>query len=89
MTSPDRPSARTGLELPLTFVDRHVGPDEPQQTEMLKVLGFDSLEQLMAAAVPGGIRSASQLDLPAPVDEEQAAAELRTLAARRRAKLTG
>ncbi len=66
------------------FVDRHVGPDQPQQTQMLKALGFDSLEQLMAAAVPGGIRSPGELDLPAPVDEEQAAAELRALAARNR-----
>ena len=78
----DRPAAGSDPEPALAFVDRHVGPDEPQQTEMLKALGFDSLEQLMAAAVPGAIRSASQLDLPEPVDEEQAAAELRTLAAR-------
>ncbi|HET6562329.1 MAG TPA: aminomethyl-transferring glycine dehydrogenase [Marmoricola sp.] len=81
----DHPAARSAADSagrPLHFVDRHVGPDEPQQTEMLKALGFDSLEQLMAAAVPGGIRSAADLDLPAPVDEEQAAAELRTLAAR-------
>ena len=48
----------------LRFVDRHVGPDEPQQAEMLKALGFDSLEQLMAAAVPGGIRSAAAARIP-------------------------
>src|SRR4051812_6766212 len=47
---------------------------------MLKTLGFDSLDQLMAAAVPGGIRSASELDLPDAVDEQQTAAELRALA---------
>ncbi|WP_238993308.1 aminomethyl-transferring glycine dehydrogenase [Marmoricola caldifontis] len=49
---------------------------------MLKALGFDSLEQLMAAAVPGGIRTADELGLPEPVDEEAAAAELRALAGR-------
>ncbi len=81
MTSQD-PFPRSDQDRPLHFVDRHVGPDEPQQTEMLKTLGFDSLEQLMAAAVPGGIRSAAELDLPAPVDEAQAASELRMLAAR-------
>jgi glycine dehydrogenase len=35
----------------------------------------------MSAAVPGGIRAAADLDLPAPADEEQAAAELRAIAA--------
>ena len=68
-----------------SFVDRHVGPDEAQQAQMLKALGFDSLDQLMAAAVPGGIRAAGALDLPSPVDEEQAAAELRALAGRNHA----
>jgi glycine dehydrogenase len=66
---------------PSAFIDRHIGPDEAQQTEMLKALGFDSLEQLMAAAVPGGIRAAAELDLPAPVSEEETAAELRAIAA--------
>jgi glycine dehydrogenase len=64
------------------FVDRHVGPDEVQRTEMLKTLGFDSLDQLMGAAVPGGIRQEGELALPAPVSETEAAAELRELAAR-------
>ena len=63
-----------------TFADRHVGPDASEQTQMLKALGFDSLDQLMAAAVPGGIRSQGDLGLPDAVDEEQAAAELRALA---------
>jgi glycine dehydrogenase len=57
-----------------TFVDRHIGPDEVQQLRMLKTLGFDSIEQLMGAAVPKAIRSASALDLPEPVSEEAAAA---------------
>ena len=37
---------------------------------------------LMTAAVPGGIRSASDLRLPPAVDEETAVAELRALAGR-------
>ena len=32
---------------------------------MLEALGFDSLDALMDAAVPGGIRAADELDLPA------------------------
>ncbi|MGZ6745766.1 MAG: glycine dehydrogenase, partial [Nocardioides sp.] len=51
---------------------------------MLKRLGFPSLEALMEAAVPGGIRSAEALDLPAPLTEEATARELRSLAAANR-----
>jgi glycine dehydrogenase len=68
----------------LAFVDRHIGPDLAEQTEMLKVLGFDSLEQLMAAAVPDGIRSTGPLQLLEPADEEEAVRELRALAGRNR-----
>nr|WP_246377758.1 aminomethyl-transferring glycine dehydrogenase [Nocardioides ginsengisegetis] len=51
---------------------------------MLKHLGFASLEALMEAAVPGGIRAAAELDLPAPLTEEAAARELRAIAAANR-----
>jgi len=64
------------------FHDRHIGPDEASQREMLQTLGFESLEALMSAAIPGAIRSASGLDLPEPVGEEQAVAELRQMAER-------
>jgi len=47
---------------------------------MLERLGFDSLDALMDAAVPGGIRTATELDLPAPLDEEATARALRALA---------
>jgi glycine dehydrogenase len=64
------------------FVDRHIGPDEAAVAEMLKVVGFDSLDALMDAAVPGRITSATPLALPTAASEAQAAAELRALAAR-------
>ncbi|MGY2874832.1 glycine dehydrogenase [Marmoricola sp. URHA0025 HA25] len=63
------------------FVDRHIGPDESAVAEMLKAIGFDSLEALMDAAVPGRIKSGEDLALPAAASEAQAAAELRALAA--------
>ena len=44
---------------------------------MLAALGFDSLDALMDAAVPGGIRAAEELGLPAAATEQQAARELR------------
>src|SRR5262245_12850656 len=46
---------------------------------MLEVVGFDSLDDLMAAAVPAGIASRT-LDLPEPLTEYDAARELRRLA---------
>ncbi len=62
------------------FSDRHIGPDEQQVTEMLKLLGVSSLEALMDDAVPGRIRS-ERLDLPPAASEQATAAELRELAA--------
>ncbi|WP_395695454.1 aminomethyl-transferring glycine dehydrogenase [Nocardioides sp.] len=65
----------------LPFVDRHIGLRDADVATMLDRLGFDSLDALMAAAVPGGIRSSAELDLPAPLSEEETARELRALAA--------
>ncbi len=62
------------------FADRHIGLRPDDIATMLSRVGYDSLDDLMAAAVPGAIRS-ERLDLPAPVSEQAAAAELRALAA--------
>src|SRR4051812_19362079 len=67
-----------------SFADRHIGPDEAEQTQMLKALGFASLEDLMDAVVPQAIRDTDELRLPEPLSEEDAAAELRRIAARNR-----
>src|SRR3954447_17252087 len=48
---------------------------------MLERLGFTSLEALMDAAVPGGIRAGAELDLPEPLSEHETSRELRRLAA--------
>jgi glycine cleavage system P protein (glycine dehydrogenase) len=62
------------------FADRHLGPRPDDIARMLDRVGFDSLEDLMAAAVPAGIASRT-LDLPEPLSEYDAARELRRLAA--------
>ena len=67
-----------------SFADRHIGPRPADVEVMLARLGFDSLEALMSAAVPGGIRSAAELSLPEAATETQVAQELRDLAARNR-----
>ncbi len=79
----DHPSL-ADLDAAVPFVDRHVGPRPHQVEAMLSALGFDSLDALMAAAVPETIRSTAELDLPAAADEETVARELRELAARNR-----
>jgi glycine dehydrogenase len=72
------------LDTGLPFMERHIGPQAPDVEAMLDRLGFDSLESLMAAAVPGGIRASGELALPAPLTEEATARELRALAAANR-----
>jgi glycine dehydrogenase len=64
------------------FVDRHVGPRPDDVAAMLERLGYDSLDGLMADAVPPAIRSTATLDLPPAADEATVARELRDLAAR-------
>ena len=70
------------LDAASPFVTRHIGPGPEDRATMLAALGFDSIDALMDAAVPGGIRSADELGLPAPATEQQAARELREIAAR-------
>ena len=64
------------------FVARHIGPDDAAVAHMLEAIGHESLESLMSAAVPGGIRTAASLDLPEAASEEDVARELRELAGR-------
>jgi glycine dehydrogenase len=70
----------TELDDASPFADRHIGLRPADVETMLGRLGFESLEALMSAAVPGGIRSADRLDLPAVVSEEATARELRAIA---------
>ncbi|PVG83959.1 glycine dehydrogenase (aminomethyl-transferring) [Nocardioides gansuensis] len=64
-----------------SFVERHIGLRQPDVDAMLEQLGFDSLDAVMSAAVPGGIRSEAVLDLPPALTEDATARELRSLAA--------
>ncbi len=77
-------SASSAVEGLGEFVARHIGPDDAAVAHMLEAIGHESLESLMTAAVPDGIRSAAALDLPDPLDEEATARALRTLASQNR-----
>jgi glycine dehydrogenase len=67
---------------PAPFVRRHIGISPDDRAVMLGRLGYQSLDDLMAAAVPGGIRSAAELDLPAALSEPEVARALQGLAGR-------
>ncbi len=67
-----------------TFPERHLGPSPAEQAKMLSDLGFASLDELSAAAVPAAIRSDDPLDLPAALGESETTASLRELASRNR-----
>jgi glycine dehydrogenase len=64
------------------FLHRHVGTSDDEQQRMLKELGYDTLDALVDAAVPGSVRSLDQLHLPPAASEAEVLAELRQLAAR-------
>ncbi len=65
------------------FVSRHIGPTADDQRAMLATVGYPSLDELLAVALPdGAVPPASLAALPPPLTEEAALAELRRLAAR-------
>jgi glycine dehydrogenase len=70
------------LERGTPFAGRHIGPDAEAQAKMLAQVGYGSLDELTAAAVPDTIKSAQALRLPAARTEAEVLAELRALADR-------
>ncbi|MFJ8078849.1 aminomethyl-transferring glycine dehydrogenase [Streptomyces sp. NPDC096176] len=68
------------LERGTPFERRHIGPDAGAQAKMLAHVGYGSLDDLTAAAVPDVIKSAEALDLPDARTEADVLAELRSLA---------
>ena len=66
----------------MDFSDRHIGPTPAEQQHMLAAVGYSSLDELTAAALPPALAStgAAPLDLPGPLSEAEAEDELRRLA---------
>jgi glycine dehydrogenase len=67
---------------PDRFVDRHIGPDTRDVVEMLELLGKGSLDALVDATVPAGIRLQRPLDLPPGRSEYGLLQELQQIAAK-------
>ncbi|MDF1658097.1 MAG: aminomethyl-transferring glycine dehydrogenase [Verrucomicrobiales bacterium] len=61
----------------VTFSDRHIGPSEAESSIMLKELGCESLDELIAEVVPSDLLTDSLLDLPVALSEHAALDRLR------------
>ena len=72
------------MEALSSFPDRHIGPRPADISKMLAEVGVESLEDLIAETVPGGIRTDHGLALGPPLSEIAALAELSELADRNR-----
>ncbi|MER7625597.1 aminomethyl-transferring glycine dehydrogenase [Streptomyces sp. NPDC126503] len=70
------------LEQGIPFEQRHIGPDAEARAKMLAQVGYGSLDELTAAAVPDVIKNAEALGLPGARTEAEVLAELRDLADR-------
>ncbi|MDJ0350176.1 aminomethyl-transferring glycine dehydrogenase [Cryobacterium sp. PH29-G1] len=73
------------------FTQRHIGTDADAQSHMLATLGYDSVEDLVSAAMPASIhadlfRQDGDSALPPAASENEAVAELRALAGRNTVK---
>ncbi|HXR48395.1 MAG TPA: aminomethyl-transferring glycine dehydrogenase [Candidatus Limnocylindrales bacterium] len=84
MSEPSKKIQSAGAaELPAQpdrFVRRHIGPNAEDTGEMLALLGFKNLDELIDAAVPAKIRLEKKLNLPAARSEFEALGELRKIA---------
>jgi glycine dehydrogenase len=76
----DSPLVLSNAAMP--FAARHVGPTVEDQRAMLATLGYSSLDDLLAAALPEDVPAPTSLAaLPSPRTEQEVITELRRLAA--------
>ncbi len=68
----------------LDFRSRHLGPVGSERDSMLLATGYATLEALVDAAVPGGIRMEAPLDLPDARSEHGALAALKSIVGKNR-----
>nr|WP_315426272.1 aminomethyl-transferring glycine dehydrogenase [uncultured Albidiferax sp.] len=64
------------------FIARHIGIDAADETLMLDVIGSSSRRDLIDGIVPRSIARSTPMDLPAPVTEAAALAELKAIASK-------
>ena len=84
MSDPTPPRPLRTLIEPDEFSRRHIGPTPDDVSDMLRVIGVESVEQLLAETMPGTIRAEAALGLPDAVSEADALERLRRIAGRNR-----
>ncbi|HXI82927.1 MAG TPA: aminomethyl-transferring glycine dehydrogenase [Verrucomicrobiae bacterium] len=67
------------IERPERFADRHIGPSPEDIQEMLRVVGFPTLDTMIDAAIPKQIRLKKPLSLSAARSEAELLAELKAI----------
>src|ERR1035437_4996847 len=70
------------LENSSEFIARHIGVDAADEAVMLKAVGAGSRRALIETIVPLSIARKQPMDIPAPVTEAAALAELKVMAAK-------
>lgn len=61
------------------FLSRHVGSQGAEKQQMLEVLGFNTLDELIASTVPQSIRLQKPLALDEPLSESEALNKLKSI----------
>ncbi|MDN5507120.1 MAG: aminomethyl-transferring glycine dehydrogenase [Comamonas sp.] len=83
LMSPPAPVASLqALENSHEFIPRHIGPDAEEQQKMLAAIGKPSLDALIRDVMPDSIARARPMDLPPPITEAAALAELKAIASK-------
>jgi glycine dehydrogenase len=62
------------------FIARHIGPDHSDTAGMLELVGAASLDDLVQKVAPAAILNRAPLELPPPMTEADALAEMRRMA---------
>ncbi|WP_084555258.1 aminomethyl-transferring glycine dehydrogenase [[Phormidium ambiguum] IAM M-71] len=65
-----------------SFASRHIGPSPEEIKQMLELLGFSSLDELIEKTIPQAIRISRPLQLPAAQSEYAALANLKEIASK-------
>ena len=61
------------------FIGRHIGPSEEEIKKMLKVVGADSLDDLIKKTVPDNILLKDELKIGNPTSENESLKQLKTI----------
>ena len=70
----------SSLHHPDLFADRHIGPRVVDQEQMLKLIGYSTLKELIDDVVPESIRLQRSLDLPPARSEVEVLNDLKEIA---------